>query len=120
MKRIIAFFLILCHMNNSMFLPQSDEIDVYDKNGQEMDDINSVIELVRVELGLDTTADDEDSDNGQNFHLVKSVEYNFQQTVIVIEREAFTETQEHEFSEYRTPALRSPYHEILTPPPDLA
>jgi hypothetical protein len=120
MKRIVAFFLLLCHMNNSMFLPQVEEVDVYDKNGVELDDINSVIELVRVEMGYDTTPDDEDSDNGQNFHLVKSVEYNFQQAVIVLERDDFAVVVEHEFDDYRIPALQSPNYDILTPPPDLA
>lgn len=120
MKRAVAFFLILCHMNNSMFLPQVQEIDVFDKNGIELDDINSVIELVRVEMGFDTTPDDEDNDNGQNFHVVKTVDYNFQQNVIILERAAFVKIIRHSFNDYQVPSLQSPYTEILTPPPDIA
>lgn len=57
-------------MNTSMFLPQVPQHDVFDEYGNQMDDINSVVEYVMVTLGLDETADDEDNDNGQNFNVV--------------------------------------------------
>ena len=57
-------------MNTSMFLPQVPQHDVFDEHGNQIDDINSVIEYVMVSLGLDDVADDEDNDNGQNFNIV--------------------------------------------------
>ena len=70
MKKILAFFLLISHMNTSMFLPQVPEDDVYDTNGNQLDDINSIVEYVMVKIGLDHTADDEDNDSGQNLHVV--------------------------------------------------
>ena len=54
----------------SMFLPQVPQHDLFDEHGNQVDDINSVVEYVMVTLGLDETADDEDNDNGQNFNIV--------------------------------------------------
>lgn len=71
MKRLLAFLLLTSHMNSSMFLPQVPEHDVYDRNGNQVDDINSVTELIMVSLGMDHTPDDEDDDTGQNFQLVR-------------------------------------------------
>ena len=75
MKKIVAFILLLCHMNTSMFLPQMDEEDVYIASGQQVDDINSVVEYVdQVMLGhKDDTPEDEDDDSGQNFLLVETL-----------------------------------------------
>jgi hypothetical protein len=41
MKKLLAFILLLSHMNTSMFLPQVPEDDIYDGNGNQVDDINS-------------------------------------------------------------------------------
>jgi len=105
-------------MNTSMFLPQVQEEDTYDANGVQIDDINSIVELINVELGYDKTADDEDDDSGQNFHLVKLPEYSFQQQSVLIENPDFREINNKVFSEYKLPSVRSVYTEIVTPPPD--
>lgn len=70
MKRLLAFLLLISHMNTSMFLPQVPQHDVFDEHGNQIDDINSVVEYVMVTLGLDDVADDEDNDSGQNFNVV--------------------------------------------------
>lgn len=120
MKRFLAFLLLLSHMNTSMFLPQIAEEDLYDANGQQQDDITSVVEYVRVALGYDKTADDENDDNGQNFHLVKAVNYNFQRQLIVIEKNYFAEIKRNIFSDYKISVPLSPTYDILTPPPNMA
>jgi hypothetical protein len=107
-------------MNTSMFLPQVQEDDVYDNNGVQADDVNSVVEYIEVALGYDKTSDDEDDDNGQNFHLVKNADYNFQQQTFLIVKNAFTEIKNPEFSEYKLPVLIFPTFDILTPPPNQA
>ncbi len=120
MKKCIAFILLISHMNTSMFLPQVQEDDVYDANGQQVDDINSIVELINVELGYDKTADDEDDDTGQNFHLVKNIEYSFQQQFSEIERIDFTEIKKKAVTKYKMPAIKTLAYDILTPPPDLS
>jgi len=118
MKKIFAFILLLCHMNASMFLPQVAEDDVYDKNGIQEDDINSVLEYFSVALGYDTTPDDEDDDSGQNFHLAKTVEYSYQQQFLIIEQPEFKEITEHNFAEYQQAKIQPVSFDIVTPPPE--
>ena len=118
MKKCFAFLLLVCHMNTSMFLPQVQEEDVYDANKEQIDDINSIVELINVELGYDKTADDEDDDSGQNFHIVKLAEYSFQQQSVLIERLDFKEINNKTFSEYKVPSIKSVVSDIVTPPPD--
>lgn len=105
-------------MNTSMFLPQVQEQDSFDSSGQQADDINSIVELIRVDLGFDKTPDDEDDDSGQNFHIVKIPEYSFQQQSILIERNDFIKIKGHQFAVYKTPAVKAVSYDILTPPPD--
>ncbi|MCP9750825.1 hypothetical protein [Ferruginibacter sp. HRS2-29] len=122
MKKFFAFILLLCHMNTSMFLPQVAEDDQYDITGRQIDDINSVSEYVdQVLLGnYDPTPEDEDSDNGQDFHVVKSVDYNYLQPSVFIQRDRFVEIRKHSFSEYMLPQLSFPALDVATPPPDMA
>ena len=60
-------------MNYSMFIPQVDETDIYDKNGNQVDDINSLVEYIdQIVLGnVDPTPEDEDDDNACYFHVIK-------------------------------------------------
>jgi hypothetical protein len=79
LKKVLAFLLLIHHMNTSMFLPQMAEQDRYDSAGVQYNDINSVVEFID-DLILDYNDDvpmDEDDDNGQNFHMVKMVDYSY-------------------------------------------
>ena len=71
MRRVLAFIVLLSHMNTSMLLPQCAIPDVYDSNGNQIDDITSIVELIRVDLGYDHHADDENDDSGQSFHVAR-------------------------------------------------
>ena len=105
-------------MNTSMFLPQVAEEDQYDANGHQIDDINSVAEFMCVQLGIDKTADDEDDDSGQNFHLVKDAEYFYQPQFICIEPAKYTQANEQKkFADYLIPKPNAVEVEITTPPP---
>ena len=79
LRKVLAFLLLISHMNTSMFLPQVTEQDAYDSTGSPINDINSVFEFVNVVvLGHHQNPPvDEDDDNGQNFHLIKMVNYCF-------------------------------------------
>jgi hypothetical protein len=103
-----------------MVLPQIAEDDLYDANGKQLDDVNSVIEYFQVALGYDHHADDEDDDNGQNFHLVKIVEYNFQQMVFSIEPVLISSSTSPAFSHRDEDSFQTVALDIITPPPDLS
>jgi hypothetical protein len=109
-------------MNYFMFLPQVQEVDVYDKNGQQTDDINSVVEWVRVTLGYDKTADDEDDDSGTNYLVPKCCDIIAQQQQFQIVHEPLFPTQEEKikFPEIQHGAALNTFIEVATPPPDAA
>ena len=116
MKKLFAAFILLCHMNTSMFLPQSPEDDQYDANGQQIDDINSVTEYIAVLLGYDHTPDDEDDDSGQNFHMVKSFDYDFNQHFTLI-KPVSEDNKKTEFPEYINARIENISPDVITPPP---
>lgn len=103
-----------------MFLPQGPEEDLYDSKGQQTDDINSLVEWVRVTLGYDKTADDEDDDNGNNFLLTKNCDIFIQQQQfqIVHERRFSVINKNTTFPEFRENTSLSTCLEVATPPPD--
>jgi hypothetical protein len=115
MKRFLAFILILSHMNTSMFLPQVPEQDVYDANGSQLDDITSIVELVRVKLGYDHRADDENDDSGQNFHIV-NVSYTIETPANQIKKE-FAINNSNNFHDLIESKIPSVCCDILIPPP---
>ena len=117
MKKVFAFILLLCHMNTSMFLPQIAEVDTYNTKGQLKDDINSLAEYIQVVLGYDHTADDEDDDSGQNFHLVNATNYYYQQEIKILEQQKFTDPVAHSYTGYIFCRLNTPSYEIIAPPP---
>ena len=115
MRRLLAFTLLISHMNTSMFLPQVAMADVYDANGNQEDDITSIVELVRVKLGLDHTADDENDDSGQNFHIV-NLEYTIEPFNTEIKNE-FAQEDSKVFHEIFQTLIPSVSYDILVPPP---
>ncbi|MGH2563999.1 MAG: hypothetical protein ACRDE5_05780 [Ginsengibacter sp.] len=117
MKKLLAFILLLSHMNTSMLLPQAPEDDVYDGNGNQVDDINSIVELIMVKLGIDHHADDEDDDQGQNFHMVKIFEYCFQPVFSDIKTNDFLIDKQSMFGEYKESKIPDIFPDILIPPP---
>lgn len=117
MKRIITFLLLALYLNAAL-IPQLPEQDVYDVNGMKADDINSVAEYVRVALGLDKTADDEDDDNGQATVFVKVINYAREARDCYIELPKAAIENNTSFPEYRQPFHSPPVVDILTPPPD--
>lgn len=103
-------------MNTSMLLPQAPEEDVYDGNGNQLDDITSIVELVMVKLGIDHHADDENDDQGQNFHIVKVFEYCFEPVFSDAKNEFFI-TQQAMFGEYKESKMPNISLDIIIPPP---
>ena len=70
--KIIAFIVLLSHINFSMFIAQIDEVDVFDKNGQQREDINSLVEYLASTFHVKHKPfEDSDDDNARYFHVVK-------------------------------------------------
>ena len=65
MKNVFALLLVVCHLNSTMFLPQTTGVAIYDRQGAEQDEINSLTEYVaQVLLGRrDDSPEDEDDEN---------------------------------------------------------
>jgi hypothetical protein len=117
MKRFLAFIVLLSHMNTSMLMPQAPEQDVYDANGNQVDDINSVVELIMVKLGLDQTPDDEDSDNGQNFHLVNMVDYYYEPVYTLVKNNTLSEKENKAFGYFADSKIQQISYDLIIPPP---
>jgi hypothetical protein len=120
-RKGVAFIVLLCHMNSSMFLPQGAEQDIFNSSGQQQDDINTVIEYIgKIVFGNHVNVPlDEDDDSGQNFHMVKEVNYLF---------EPFFTDLEQDITESKTPVFFDAFKEqkiavvsfdIISPPPDV-
>lgn len=116
MKKVLAFILLVSHMNTSMFLPQVPEVDTYDANGNQLDDINSIVEYVMVQIGLDHHADDEDDDSGQNLHVVTGFQYTFEPFFGEILRD-YSETKTKSFAVYSQSKIPFVSYDIIIPPP---
>lgn len=104
-------------MNTSMFLPQVAEKDKYDANGNQVDDINSVVEYVAITLGYDHKADDEDDDTGQNFHLIKSFEFGYHQSSIEVKSVFNSIASKISYPKYTEDNLLTVSYDIIAPPP---
>ena len=115
MKKLLAFILLLSHMNTSMFLPQAPESDVYDKNGAQVDDITSIVEFVMVKAGADHHADDENNDQGQNFHLIKVFDFCYAPVFTKTHNEF--STKQPVFIEYKEGKIPTLSFDIIIPPP---
>lgn len=105
-------------MNTSMFLPQVAQEDVYDEAGEQLDDINSVVELILVKLGVDKTADDEDDDNGQHLRRASFVDCVTPPSPQVLQ--IATTGFSNQFLESTSPSVMNPSLDIIIPPPKSA
>lgn len=103
-----------------MLLPQVAEIDIVDQRGIETDDINTIVEYIDQVVfdNEDDTPEDEDTDDGQNFHLVKQVDIKFFQQFDDAERPVIT-LSSTEYTGFTLAHIESPYLDTITPPPDL-
>jgi hypothetical protein len=119
LRKFAIFIVMLVHVNGSMFLPQVAETDMYNTGGQQKNDINSVLEYVdEVIMGnLDQTPVDEDNDQGQNFHLVKLVDYYFEIDFSPVKQEPISGTAKNSYSLFREAAVYPVSLEIPAPPP---
>ncbi|MFT3934215.1 MAG: hypothetical protein QM726_11405 [Chitinophagaceae bacterium] len=118
-RKFLIFLVMLVHINGSMFLPQVAEVDVYNAQGQQEDDINTVIEYVEENI-LDnhqTNPEDEDNDQGQYFHLVKMVDYYYEIDFTPVRNKPVVAAIKNKFSHCPEEKITRVTLEILLPPP---
>ncbi|MEP7251834.1 MAG: hypothetical protein ABI683_05620 [Ginsengibacter sp.] len=120
MKKLLAFFLLVSHMNTSMFLPQVPETDLFDASGNQLDDINSVTEFIMIKLGIDHHVDDEDDDSGQVFHPIKTANFYFQVTCSEIKTRGIIADCSNTFSEFKVDKIPDLSTDVIIPPPKSA
>ena len=116
MKKMLAFFLLLSYMNTFMFLPQVSVYDIYDNNGNQNDDINSIFEYIMVKIGFDYHSDDGDNGGGQNLHIVTGHQYTFQPFYREIIQK-YSENKTHSFGVYFQKKIPAISYDIIVPPP---
>jgi hypothetical protein len=119
LRNVSIFIVMLVHINGSMFLPQVPEQDIYNAQGQQEKDINTVIEYIdEVIIGNhDKDPVDEDNDDGQNFHLVKIVDYYFEIDFAPVKHKPLISATKQQFCLFSEEKLHPVILDILAPPP---
>lgn len=101
-----------------MFIAQVDEVDTYDKNGQQQEDINSIIQYVATVFHLKhKPIPDGDDDNARYSLTVAMPLYDFHQYKIKSTREDLSIEQKNEYSLFKENNWLSPVMDINVPPP---
>ncbi len=120
MKNVLAFILLLSHVNFSMFIAQVDEMDVFDKNGQQKEDVNSLIQYVAELFHLDhKPIKDSDDDNARYFHLEK-LDYSLYQEQLTGLRKPNKDVSEKTvYAPYMQNKIAAIFFDIQSPPPEV-
>lgn len=106
-----------------MFIPQMAEVDVYDAHGQQVDDINTLVEFIDQEVmgNYDSTPEDEDDDSGNPYHIIKIVDFTWHPYVAEIQtKPTLADIPARSFTGYIENKLTPGYPNIVSPPPKLA
>lgn len=102
-------------------MPQVAEIDAYNTTtGKQEDDVNTIVEWVRVALGFDNTADDEDDDSGQNTQLVTVFVCECPKTISVfdiVSKNYTILTKNLHYPSFCSNKINNPCFDVIAPPP---
>jgi|SRR5436853_7569091 hypothetical protein len=116
--KILAFLVLLSHINFSMFIAQVDEIDVFDKSGQQREDVNCLAEYLANTFHIKhKPLKDSDDDNARYFHVVKLPGYILPQ--ITISKEDNYTFNEKAFPPFVEKKITSVSLDIQGPPPKI-
>lgn len=116
MRRFLALVVVLSHLNTSMFFPQVAEQDIYDSKGNQIDNITSIVEWIRVKTGLDHTPDNENDNRAQNLHPVKTVQYTSDNYFIKTVKKYVSPIDQY-YAEGPISRILMPAYDIVVPPP---
>ncbi|MDE3249767.1 MAG: hypothetical protein KGO82_13975 [Bacteroidota bacterium] len=119
LKKLIVIFVMFVHVNGSMFLPQTAEKDIYNRSGQQERDVNTLIEFVYASLNIHQNNNpvDNDDDQGQNFHLVKLVDYHLALDPVYLRPQAVPRTDLLHYGTHPVEKIPLVSTEIVAPPP---
>ncbi len=118
LTRLLALILLISHINFSMFIAQVDEVDTYDKQGREQEDINSLYQYVALICHIHhRPLPDSDDDNARYTLTVSMPLYDFHQYKIEGAREDFSTGKKSGYALFKQNNWLSPVMEIRTPPP---
>ncbi len=116
--RLLAFILLLLHVNFSMFIAQIDEKDVYDADFRQVHDINSLSEYIQYSFSKDKDphkTKDSDDDNARYFHALKPHFFLVQPSAAVKKESSLYSYRSIPLQDENS--LSSGFFEILAPPP---
>lgn len=103
-----------------MFIPQINEVDVYNSTGQELNDINSITELICdlvTEAYEETDWTDEDDDSDRHYGLPQP-SYNTCNSLL-LQTQALVSTGIHiKLTEWQDRINYLVYTDIIAPPPE--
>jgi hypothetical protein len=101
-----------------MFIAQVDETDIYDKNGQQEEDINSLVEYLADVCNFEhQPLKDSDDDNARYFHL-ENLNYSFFNENFIELKKPFAKTNEKvKYPPHLQQKISSIFLEIQLPPP---
>lgn len=120
LRKILAIILLINHLNTSMFIPQMAEVDYYDSMGNQIDDINTLVEYIDQNIlgHPDYSPEDEDDDSGQPYHIVKIMDYTWHPYVAEVQTKVnFTDQPAKVFTGYIEHKLTPGFpHSLLQPP----
>jgi hypothetical protein len=119
MKKPIAFIVLLCHINFTMFFPTVKEYDLYTSNGIMIDEINSVYEYVDEDLfgDKDESPDDEDDDEPDFYELIKIGSYYFHNVGTELTCAPLQTYSKLAYPAYIYNSLLSLSYDVVAPPP---
>lgn len=118
MKQVLALILLLSHVNFAMFIAQVDELDIVDNNGQQQEDINSLVQYIGQALHIKhKPLKDSDDDNARYFHASKFDDHFFSQAGILKKADFFS--VETKFPPCVDEKVNSIYLDIQGPPPKI-
>jgi hypothetical protein len=119
LKKLIVILVMFVHVNGSMFLPQTAEKDIYNGNGQQERDVNTLIEFLSASLGIHQNNNpvDDDDDQGQTFHLVKLVDYHLALDPIYLRPQELPSTDCIHYAVHPVEKIPAVCTEIVAPPP---
>ncbi len=119
LRKLVIFIVVLVHVNGSMFLPQTAEQDIFNSQGQQEKDIDTVVEYIDevVMNNHEKNPVDKDNDQGQNFHLVKIVDYYFAPDFTPVKNKFLKTAARQPFALFSEKKIHMVTLDIPAPPP---
>ncbi len=119
MRRVIAFIILLIHINTSMFIPVIDEVDMFDAQGNQVGDINTLVEFVdQVVLGHKPKLHpDSDDDSAHFFNIIKIQSFVINPIVIYEGRPMPVAYKETIYPAVREEKIFPMSYDVIAPPP---